>query len=254
MPFLTAVIITKNEERNIGRCLRSLKGLADDVVVVDSGSADRTAEICREHGVRFFPHPWEGYAEQKNYADSLVHEGWILSLDADEELSADLRSSLSSLKSKLDNPSIVYSFSRLNNYCGTWIRHGDWYPDIHVRLWYKGRASWQGVVHEQLCYASPMRCVRLQGDLLHYSYESTAHHAERIVKYALLAADKSSRQGKRSPMSAVIFKPMWTFIRGWLFKGGFLDGRQGWVVARMTAFYTFVKYVRLRELNRNKQG
>ncbi len=250
MDRISAVIITHNEARNIGRCIASLKGIADEVVVVDSGSIDETERICREAGAVFFHHDWAGYSAQKNYAETLATGDWILSLDADEALSDELRESLLELKGAMPQERTVYSFSRLTNFSGRWIRHCGWYPDEKIRLWPKGTCRWEGLVHEELQMGSEMRRRRLSGDLLHYSYYSVEELAERQVKYASLAAQKAHEGGKRCPCGALWLKPAWTFVRNYFFRGGFLDGRAGFVVCRMTAFYTLVKYARLKELGR----
>lgn len=250
MEKISAVIITQDEERNIGRCLQSLQGVADEVVVVDSGSTDATGEICRQYGARFIEHPWDGYDAQKNLANGLANYSWILSIDADEALSDSLRETLGQLKTEGLSEDVVYGMNRLNNYCGTWIYHSGWYPDEKVRLWYKDIASWDGEVHEELRYSRPVRKVHLKGDLLHYTYSSVQEHALRQIRYASLAADKAFRQGKRVGFGAVRYKPMWTFLRNYVFKGGFRDGHAGYLVCRMAAFYTMMKYARLRELQK----
>lgn len=248
MKKISAVIITKNEERNIGRCLQSLQGVADEIIVVDSGSTDRTEALCREAGVRFVPHPWEGYSAQKNYANSLASCDWILSIDADEALSPRLRDSLLSFKRGDATSDTVCSFNRLTNYCGHWIRHCGWYPDRHVRLFATGTAEWDGQVHEELRYLKPTREVVLDGDLLHYSYYSVEDHARRQLHYATLAAQKAYHAGKRTSSLGIWLRPDWTFFRNYVLKGGFLDGHAGYTVCRMSAVYTFLKYVQLREL------
>ncbi len=247
MESITAVIITKNEERNIGRCLESLQGVADEVVVVDSGSTDQTEAICREHGARFVHHDWEGYSAQKNYANSLATHPWLLSIDADEALSPTLRESL--LKVKADGPDrgAVYSFNRLTNYCGRWIHHCGWYPDSCTRLWHKGMASWDGIIHETLTYSRQPTHVHLAGDLYHYSYYSVADHLQRMTHYAPLTAEKAFRQGKRCSLAGVALRPAWTFFKCYILKGGILDGSAGYTVSRMSAYNTFLKYTLLRE-------
>ncbi len=249
MEKITAVIITHNEERNIGRCLQSLQGVADDVVVVDSGSTDATESICRAAGVHFEYHDWEGYSGQKNYANSLVSDGWILSLDADEALSVKLRESLLAFKQSYPDKQSVYSFNRLTNYCGHWIHHCGWYPDSAVRLFPAGTVRWDGLVHERLVLHSPFSTLHLRGDLLHYSYYSVEEHAQRQVHYASLAARKAYESGKRVGACGVWLRPGWNFIRNYFFKEGFMDGHAGYTVCRMAAFYTFIKYALLREYN-----
>ncbi len=250
MDRISAVIITQNEERNIARCLASLQDVADEVVVVDSGSTDRTEEICRQDGARFQHHDWEGYAGQKNYAEGLATGAWILSIDADEALSDPLRQALLQLKAGNPDPDEVFSCCRLTNYCGHWIHHCGWYPDEKIRLWHKGLCRWDGLVHEELQFQQPVRRQRLTGDLLHYSYYSIDELAARQVKYATLAAQKAHAQGRKSPTGALVLKPLWTFLRNYLFKGGFLDGPAGYQICRMTAFYTLIKYTKMRQLNR----
>lgn len=252
MEGISAVIITQNEERNIVRCLRSLQGIADEVVVVDSGSTDQTESLCRAAGARFISHPWEGYSAQKNFADSQATQPWTLSLDADEALSSALRQSLLQLKQRGMDRGTAYAFNRLSNYCGSWIKHCGWYPDRKTRLWPTGAAEWDGVVHEELRFASPMKEVTLQGDLLHYTYYTLQEHAERQVRYAALAAQKANARGKRYNALAARLSPLWTFVRNYVFKGGFLDGHAGYQVCRMSAFYTFMKHEMLKEAQQNR--
>ena len=252
---ITAVIITQDEERNIGRCLQSLCGVVDGVVVVDSGSTDATEEICRGFGergelaVRFVHHDWVGYSAQKNYANGLVDDGWILSIDADEALSDGLRASLLKLKSEPAMDGEAYRFPRLNNYCGHWLRHGGWYPDEAVRLWRAGAAEWEGLVHETLRWRAPVVTRKLEGDLLHYTYYGVDEHARRTAKYAPMAAEKAYENGKRCGWGSIVFRPAWTFLSSYVLKLGFLDGGAGFVASRISAHYTLLKYARLRELS-----
>ncbi|RLD77314.1 MAG: glycosyltransferase family 2 protein, partial [Bacteroidetes bacterium] len=154
MPKLSAVIITQNEEQNIGRCIDSLKGVADDIVVVDSGSTDNTEAICKEKGARFFYNKWEGYIEQKNFANDLAEHKYILSVDADEALSGQLRDSILEAKESLKADG--YEMNRLTNYCGTWIRHGGWYPDRKLRLFHRDKFEWGGEkIHEAMVMKEP---------------------------------------------------------------------------------------------------
>ena len=251
MDQISAVVITQDEERNILRCIDSLRDVADEIIVVDSGSKDRTEAICCAAGVRFEHHDWAGFSEQKNYANSLAQYPWILSIDADEALSDELRATLLSMKQSGFNTDKVYSVARLNNYCGRWLRHGGWYPDEHVRLWRKDVATWAGVVHEQLHYSRSIQREHLKGDLLHYSYYTVDEHARRTVKYATLAGEKAFEQGRRCGMGAVVWKPVGTFLKNYLLKGGFRDGAMGFTSARISAFYTLVKYARLFERCKN---
>ncbi len=249
MDHISAIIITQNEERNIRRCLESLQGVADEIIVVDSGSTDATEAICHEAGVRFEHHDWEGYDGQKNYANSLATQPWLLSIDADEALSPQLRSSLSEMKQKGFEKDTVYSVNRLTNYCSQWIHHCGWYPDARIRLWASGTAQWDGEVHEELQFGKPVTKRTLCGDLYHYSYYSVAEHAQRTAKYANLAGEKAYRQGRRYT-GGLALKTAWTFMRCYLLRLGFLDGRAGYTVSKISSFYTLIKYARLRELTR----
>ena len=246
MEQLTAVIITLNEERNIGRCLESLVGVADEVVVVDAGSTDQTEAICLAQGVRFVRHSWQDYSAQKNYANSLASHAWVLSIDADEALSPRLRESILSLKREGFAAGTAYECNRLTCYCGHWVHHCGWYPDVCLR---REEAQWVGVVHEELRFAAAVRRVHLQGDLHHYSYRSVAEHAAKTSRYALLAGEKAYAEGRRCGAAALWLKPAATFVQNYVLRGGWRDGATGFTICRMAAFYTFVKYARLRELS-----
>ena len=247
---LSAVIITKNEGRNIGRCLESLQGVADKVIVVDSGSTDGTEEICRRAGVRFEHHDWEGFSGQKNYANSLATGDWILSIDADEALSEELKGCIIAMKNNPPDDSTVFDMNRMTNYCGHWIRHCGWYPDWCCRLWRNGKARWEGIIHEVLVFDGDVKHERMAGDMHHYSYYSVGEHVARIAHYAPLSAEKDFERGKRCGVAAIVLRPVWTFIRSYFIKGGLLDGWAGFTVCRLSAMYTFVKYAELYERKR----
>ncbi len=250
---ISAVIITLNEEANLARCISSLQEVVDEVVVVDSYSKDNTRAVAESFPkVRFYSQEWLGYAEQKNYADSLTAYNTVLSIDADEALSEELRNSIKEIRQEPENENRVFELSRLTNYCGHWIRHCGWYPDIRVRLFDKRSVKWQGsFVHETLSLPQGAEVVRLNGDLLHYSYKNASEHVERLNKYSLLAAKKAFKAGKKSSFLDVWLKPKWKFIRDYIFKGGILDGYAGYRVCKMSAFANFLKYAHLKELNEN---
>jgi glycosyltransferase involved in cell wall biosynthesis len=240
MPKLTIVIITFNEERNIGRCLESVKEIADEIVVVDSLSTDSTKQICESFGVNFFPVSWKGYSGQKNYAHALATNNWILSIDADEAISEELKKSIVEWK-KLPDPQFA-SFNRLTNYCGQWIRHCGWYPDTKLRIFDKTRASWKGEVHENLVYDKSIRVVHLSGDLLHYSYYSVEEHIAQTNKFSTIGAQQLVERGRKVSFLKVVINPMVKFIRKYFFNLGFLDGYNGFVICRISALQTFLKY------------
>ena len=252
MAQLSVVIITLNEERNIGRCLKSLAGIADDIVVVDSGSTDRTGEICRESGARFISQPWLGFVDTKNFANAQARFPFILSLDADEALSDKLRSSVLAIKEAPGGA--VYSMNRLTNYCGKWIRHCGWYPDRKIRLFNRDSAHWTGmVIHEALTADPGVAVKHLEGDLLHYSYYSVAGHIAQANRFTDLTAEEAFRKGRKAGIAQILFKPTIRFIRDYFFKLGFLDGYYGFIVCRISAQATFFKYIKLRQMHAGVQ-
>lgn len=250
MPGITAIIITKNEERNIGRCLTSLQGVADEMIVLDSQSEDGTQEIARQLGAKVIKQEWLGYAATKNHGNSLATQPYILSLDADEALSEVLRNEILRVKSSLQG---AYSFNRLNHYCGKPIRHTGWYPDRKVRLFHKNAAQWEGAfVHESLRLNQDVKVTFLKGDLLHYTYYSIEDHLKRVNRYSSLAAEKLIASGKKGLWWRAVLSPRVRFFRHYVLKGGFRDGYYGWVIASITAFETRLKYVKAINLKRGK--
>lgn len=244
---ISAVIITLNEERNIGRCLKSLEGIADEIIVVDSYSTDRTEAICKDFGVRFVQRKWAGYAQTKNYANQLATHEYLLSIDADESLSEDLKASM--LNVKKQGLSGIYSFNRLTNYCGHWVKHGGWYPDVKARLFPKSAAQWEGnFVHEEIQFSGNYSKTHLSGDLLHYSIYSVADHWERVEKYTDLGAQKMLAAGKKGGLFAGFMSAFSRFLRMYLFKFGFLDGVAGWRISYISAKATYLRYYKLHLL------
>ncbi len=244
---ISAVIITLNEAQNIGRCLDSLSGIADEILVVDSFSTDDTEKICLEKGARFLRHPFEGHIQQKNFALSQASSDHVLSLDADEALSPGLQSQI--LAVKADWRSSAYSFSRLSAYRGKWIRHGHWYPDVKVRLIDRRYARWGGLnPHDALIPDKEIRPVRLPGDLFHFTMNSLEDHIQQEVKFARIAAQTRFAAGKRASIAQLFLNPVWRFFSGYFLKMGFLDGWEGFQIARIAAFGVFLKYAWLREL------
>ena len=248
---ISATIITLNEENNLGRCLNSLKDVVDEILVVDSGSQDRTLEIAAEYGARVLTRSWTNYSEQKNYAASEANSDWILSLDADECLSPELKGEIASLKS-LGARADAYQFSRKAFYLGRWINHSGWYPDPKVRLYHRNKANWQGnFVHETLLISGTV--AELKGDLLHYTCNSLSEHLLRLDRYTALAAQDLHTRGVASSILQMIGSPVLTFLRTYFLKSGFRDGVHGVVIAGLASFYNFMKYAKLLELERNSQ-
>lgn len=252
MVSLSAAIITLNEEKNIARCLKSLQGVADEIIVVDSFSSDRTEEICMEfNNVKFFKNQFIGHIQQKNYAFSKTSGDYILGIDADEALSTELRQSI--LKVKADPKFNLYSFTRLNNYDGHWVRYCGWYPDIKLRLVKKNNAKWGGVnPHDILLPEVSEEPSFLEGDLLHYSYNSIEDHINQTNKFSSIAAKSFYENGKRSSIFHIISRPPLKFLKDYLLKRGFLDGWKGLVICIINGFYTFLKYSKIYELQRKE--
>lgn len=249
---LSVAIITYNEENNIGRCISSVLPIADEVLVVDSYSNDKTEEICLKLGARFIKNPFVGHIEQKNLALELTTYDYVLSLDADEALSPLLLEEIKKIKSHFTYDG--YRFNRLTNYNGYWVRHSGWYPDTKLRLIKKSSASWGGEnPHDILLMKNNEPTGFLKGDLLHYSYDSIASHIAQTDKFTTIAARAAFIQGKRSSLFKIYTRPIAKFIRDYFFKCGFLDGRYGFIICFINALYALLKYSKLHELQLGKK-
>lgn len=247
---ISAVIITYNEEKNIRRCLESLEGVADEIIVVDSYSTDRTEEICKPFGVKFIRHRFFGHIEQKNWAILQASSSYILSMDADEALSKELRSSI--LKVKKDWSGDGFLFSRLNSYCGKWIRSTSWYPDRKLRLWDSRLGAWGGMnPHDIFILKKGSTQKRLKGDLLHYTYYSVSEHVEQINSFSTIISEAYFKSGKRSRRYRILLNPLWRFFKDYIVKRGFMDGHYGFVISVNSAYEVFLKYVKLKNLHKN---
>ena len=249
---LSAVIITYNEEKNIGRCIDSLQNLADEILIVDSNSTDDTVKIATEKSARVILQPFLGYIEQKNFAMDQAAHDIVLSLDADECLSDELFRSLMTLKQKEIFAGAV-SMNRLTNYCGYWVKYGGWYPDTKVRLVDRTKARWTGVnPHDKLEPASGTQTQHVAGDLLHYSYASISAHLDQINRFSEIGARALLAKGKRSNLLKIIVNPIARFIRNYVLRRGFMDGFFGFVIAVNSSHAVFLKYVRLYLLQRER--
>jgi glycosyltransferase involved in cell wall biosynthesis len=246
---LSVVVITYNEENAIGTCLESVKNIADEIVIVDSYSTDRTKEICEQYHARFYSHPFEGHIQQKNLALQKATHPYVLSLDADEALSETLKRQIEAVKKNWEYDG--YYFNRLTNYCGKWIRHGGWYPDKKLRLIDKRKGEWTGVnPHDKLELSNASTSCFLKGDLLHYSYHSIRGHIKQVNTFTDLGATSAYKAGKKATLCQLLLNPFWKFIRDFFFRFGFLDGYYGFVIAMISAHATFIKYVKLKELRK----
>ena len=249
---LSVVIITYNEEQNIARCLESVKDIADEIVVVDSFSTDRTEEICKKHSVKFIKNTFEGHIEQKNFAITQASYPHILSLDADEALSKALKLSVEKAKNNFDADG--YTMNRLSSYCGKWIRHGRWYPDRKLRLWDSRKGSWQGQnPHDTFKLENGSKVKHLNGDILHYTYHTISQHTLQIHKFTDLSAQAAFNNGKRSSLIKIIGKPIFKFFADYFIKAGFLDGYYGFIIAIFGSYYKFMHLVKLKNIQQVKE-
>ena len=243
---ITATIITLNEERNVARAVESLR-CSDEILIVDSGSTDRTVELAEKLGVRVLEAGWLDYAAQKNWAAEHASNDWILSLDADEALSEALEAEIWNLK-KSGPEYDAYTMPRLANYLGRWIYHSGWYPDRKVRLYHRDKAKWVGdFVHESVQPSG--RVGHLNGNILHFTCESLSEHVKTMDRYTTLAAQELAARKVKVPASRLIVDPAWTFVKTYFLQRGFLDGPEGLTIAHMAAFYTFLKYSKARNMS-----
>jgi glycosyltransferase involved in cell wall biosynthesis len=251
MTSLSVVIITFNEENKIGQCLDSIASVADDVVVVDSFSTDKTQEICINKKARFIQHKFEGYIEQKNFAIEQSQFDHILSLDADECLSEELQKSI--LDAKNDWRADGYYMNRLSNYCGKWIHHCGWYPDKKIRLLDRRKGIWGGQnPHEIIIMNQDATIGYLKGDLQHYTIESIAAHKAQIEKYTTMSAEYMFNRNKKVIYITIPFRSAFKFLQSYILRLGFLDGYYGFIICSLSVKYTWLKYYKLWKLNHNK--
>ncbi len=251
MEQISATLITRNEEENVEDALRSLDW-ANEIVVVDCGSTDRTLEICRRYTQCVFHRDWTGFVDQKNFAVEKARHRWIFSLDADERLSPELREEIGRLRaSGFSAPG--YRIPRVAFFMGRWIRHGDWYPDPQLRLFDREHGRWQGGhLHESVSIdAEP---ARLKGEILHYSYRSLSDYLKRLEIYSRLAAFDYRQRNRVSGGLKMAVHPIATFVKAYFIKRGFLDGAPGLIVAAMGAVSVFFKYAALYELQLRGQS
>jgi glycosyltransferase involved in cell wall biosynthesis len=251
---ISAVVITHNEERDISRCLQSLKDITDEILVVDSFSDDRTVEIAQSAGAKVIQHPFNGYGEQKNYAQLQATYDWILNIDADEVISPELAKSILEVKQNPQHD--AYKLNILTNYSGKWIRHSGWYPSYKLRFWNRTKGSMRATkVHEGWHLDDKSaKAGYLKGDLLHYSYDNISDHIRKIDHYTELGAKISAENGKNYSLFQLWFRPKWTFFSTYVLRLGFLDGYYGYVVCKISAFTAFLKYAKTREYNKKNKS
>ncbi|MCE3260738.1 MAG: putative glucosyl-3-phosphoglycerate synthase [Bacteroidetes bacterium] len=245
---LSVVIIAYNEEKNLDRCLNSVKSVADEIVVLDSFSTDTTEQICRNHGVKFFQHKFDGHIQQKNRAVTYASNPHVLSLDADEALDEQLASSIAEVKKNFTKDG--YYMNRLTNYCGHWVKHCGWYPDTKLRLWDSRKGAWTGInPHDKYeLFEGDKNTGFLKGDILHYSYYSVEDHYRQVEYFTNIASKAYFEKGKKAGAFKLVVNPVAKFIDHYLLRLGFLDGKAGFLISRISAYATYLKYKKLREL------
>jgi len=246
---ISAVIITYNEEDHIGTCIDSLNGLVEEVVVVDSYSTDNTKNVCLAKGAKFVENKFEGHIQQKNYAINIAEYDHVLSVDADEFLSKELKQSISEVKKEWDADG--YKLKRLSSYNGHWIKHSGWYPDSRVRVWDRRKGKWGGEnPHDIVVMDKNVRVKWLEGNLMHNAFSSFNSFLQRQLRYAEISANEAFKKNVKFGMLDIMFRPFFTFVTRYIYKLGILDGYRGFVICLVYGIVKFVKCSRVRELHK----
>ncbi|NND35383.1 MAG: glycosyltransferase family 2 protein [Saprospiraceae bacterium] len=246
---MSVVIITYNEEQNIGRCIESVGDIADDILVVDSHSRDRTLEVAEEMGATVMTHEFIGHVEQKNYALAQAKYDHVLSLDADEALSLELISAISKIKSNWNAD--AFKFNRLNHFCGKWIKHGLWYPDRKIRLWDRRKGQWGGTnPHDKVIMQKGAKVKFVRADILHYTVREIDEYIGQINKFSAIQAAQLTAQGFKPTFFHLYVKPLYKFWLAYFLRLGFLDGWRGYLIARGQAWGIYLRYAKIRKVRR----
>jgi glycosyltransferase involved in cell wall biosynthesis len=245
---LSVVIITFNEEKNIERCLLSVKSIADEIVVLDSFSSDLTQQLCEKYGVQFFQHAFDGHIEQKNRAITYATHPYVLSLDADEALDTVLQKSILEVKQNWQFDG--YEMNRLTNYCGHWVKHCGWYPDKKLRLWDSRKGRWTGVnPHDKYELNNTNKnSAHLKGDILHYSYYTVEDHYKQVEYFTNIASKAYLKNKNTLPFYKIFVNPIAKFADHYFLKLGFLDGKAGFLISKISAYATYLKYKKIKNI------
>jgi (heptosyl)LPS beta-1,4-glucosyltransferase len=247
---ISAVIIALNEEENLERCLNSIKWV-DEIIVIDSGSTDRTKEIALKAGARVYDVEWKGFGQAKKYGVSMAKGAWILSLDADEEITPGLAEEIQATLRDGDTFPAYY-MPRRTMFLGRWISHCGWYPDRVLRLFLKSRANFnEATVHEKVIFDDPAGY--LKNEIRHYSYPTLEHYLRKFNRYTTLGAEEACRSGKKGGWLALLIKPPAAFFKHYIARQGFRDGWEGFVISVLSCAAVFVKYTKLRDMNRKNR-
>jgi glycosyltransferase involved in cell wall biosynthesis len=251
---ISACVISFDEELHIEACLRSLDW-CDELVLVDSHSGDRTREIAAGLGARVLERDWPGFGVQKDFAVSEARHDWVLCLDADERVTPELRAEIQALQERGFDGRFGFEMPRLSNYLGRWIRHGTWYPSRQLRLYHRSHGRWGGnPPHEKVALDASAGAVgRLRGDLLHYPYKSFRDHLAKIDAYTTTMAKGLHDRGKRATVLHIVTRPAWRFLSFYVFRLGFLEGWQGFLLACLVGHYVQMKYAKLLILQRGQK-
>jgi len=248
---ISACVICFNEERKIRRCLSSL-GWCDEIIVMDSFSTDNTAAICREYTERVYQHEWLGYIAQRNMVRDLALHPWILYLDSDEEISPDLRDEILAEFNRGTDVFVGYEFPRQVYYIGRWIRHGEWYPDVKLRLFRKNRGRTEGIEpHDTVVVKGPVK--RLKSPVWHYTYDDLRDHLDTVNRFSTISAQQKFVQEEPFRWLDLFFRPPFRFLKGYILRAGFLDGMHGFIIAVVSVYAAFAKYAKLWELERRQK-
>jgi glycosyltransferase involved in cell wall biosynthesis len=248
MESISSIVICYNEERNIERCLKSVLPFSDEIVVVDSGSTDRTVDIARRYATSVISHEWMGYGRQKQYAMERSSRPWVFSIDADEEVSPGLCEEIQSLDFSADG----YEMPRKAWYLSRWVEHSGWYPGYILRLFRRGAGEiTDEVVHE--CVSVSGRVSRLKNDLYHYSYRDVAHHIQKMNEFTTLSARQMFEERRRAGVHNVALYPALEFFKVYVVKRGFMDGLAGLTISALHAYYVFLKYAKLYEMRASQR-
>lgn len=250
---ISVVIITRNEAHVISNTLQSLQPVINDVVIVDSGSTDNTVQLCKQFGATVIETNWAGYGINKNKGIAAAKNNWILSLDADESIDEELKLSLQQLS--LQDEDEVFNIRFKNFFCNKWIRFGEWGFDKHIRLFNRHNVQWNNAaVHENLVFPEGVKITMLKGNILHHTVHNRQEYKDKMAGYARMNAKKYFESGKKPSFFKQYFSPVFAFVQHYIFRLGFLDGKEGFIIARTTAWYTFMKYHYLNDMYKNKPG
>ncbi|MCT8560179.1 glycosyltransferase family 2 protein [Glaesserella parasuis] len=246
MPTISVAMIVKNESQDLAQCLETVKGWVDEIIILDSGSSDNTKEIALQYGAKFYENTdWQGFGKQRQLAQQYVTSDYVLWLDADERVTPELKQSIQQAVSS-NEPNTVYQIPRLSEVFGRQIRHSGWYPDYVVRLYRTDFAQYgDELVHEKVHYPKEAKVAKLKGDLLHFTYKDIHHYLVKSASYAKAWSEQRAKADKKATLFQGVTHAVGCFVKMYILKAGFLDGKQGFLLAVLSAHSTFVKYADL---------